>query len=57
MRLYISLKLTLDDVNKFYDVLHRIDNSLDNILDSIGKVASLLEAIRNNLNNLNPKED
>ena len=60
----MSLDLTTDGINEFYDVIHGIDNSLVNIHDSLevivdilGQVAEHLEAISNNLSHSNSKED
>ena len=56
----MALDLTADGINEFYDVVHGIDNSLENIhhsLDAIvvimSEISAQLRSISNNLNNLN----
>lgn len=59
----MSLELTADGINEFYDVIHGIDNSLENIHDSLEAIVEVLseisvqlEAINHNLSNSNQKE-
>ena len=66
----MALELTADGINEFYEVIHGIDNSLDDIHDSLDNihdsldalngtmadVVALLEIIANNLGKKNLKE-
>lgn len=59
----MSLDLTAEGINEFYDVIHGIDNSLDDIhcsleaiIDVLDQIATHLECICNNLSHSNPKE-
>ena len=59
----MALELTAEGINEFYDVIHGIDNSLDDIHDALdalngtmADVVALLEIIANNLGKKNLKE-
>ena len=59
----MALELTAAGINEFYDVIHGIDNSLDDIHDSLDSlndsmadVAAQLEIIANFLTKNNHKE-
>ena len=59
----MALELTADGINEFYDVIHGIDNSLDDIHDDLdalndtmAEVAAHLEIIANILGKNNLKE-
>ena len=59
----MSLELTADGINEFYDVIHGIDNSLEHIHDDLeainytmADVAAYLETICSVLSNPNQKD-